>query len=177
MTGWSMILASASEEESMNLYTEKDVLAFWDSHLTTEQRQEAAEIEAIKKDIATARKYIQDALARYRKDKTRSRSKAKAADPFADLEGYRIRQDIQDAFGWEFITEAEMDRLLALWDLREASKNKQQLEDRVTEMLEIAVRSCSSPYDDKLWDWEKKQEERRKAARQIAAENLERAGK
>lgn len=28
----------------MNLYTEKDVLAFWDSHLTTEQRQEAAAI-------------------------------------------------------------------------------------------------------------------------------------
>lgn len=160
-----------------NLYTEKDVLDFWDSHLTIEDKMEQAEIEAIRKDIATARKYIQDALARYRKDKTRSRSKAKAADPFADLEGYNIRQDIQDAYGWEFISEAEMDRLLALWDLREASKNKQQLEDRVTEMLEIAIRSCSAPYDDKLWDWDKKQEQRRKAARQIAAENLERSAK
>lgn len=161
----------------MNLYTEKDVLDFWDSHMTTEDRQELAEIEAIRKDIATARKYIADALARYRKDKTRSRSKAKAADPFADLEGYNIRQDIQDAYGWEFISEAEMDRLLALWDLREASKNKQQLEDRVTEMLEIASRSCSGPYDDRLHDWDKRQEQRRKAARQIAAENLERSAK
>jgi hypothetical protein len=160
-----------------NLYTEKDVLDFWDSHLTIEAKMEQAEIEAIRKDIATARKYIQDALARYRKDKTRSRSKTKAADPFADLEGYNIRQDIQDAFGWEFISEAEMDRLLALWDLREASKNKQQLEDRVTEMLEIAVRSCSAPYDEKLYDWDKKQEQRRKAARQIASENLERSAK
>lgn len=160
-----------------NLYTEKDVLDFWDSHLTIEDKMEQAEIEAIRKDIAAARKYIQDALARYRKDKTRSRSKAKAADPFADLEGYNIRQDIQGAFGWEFISEAEMDRLLALWDLREASKNKQQLEDRVTEMLEIASRSCSAPYDDKLYDWDKKQEQRRKAARQIAAENLERSAK
>ena len=157
-----------------NLYTEKDVLAFWDSHLTIEAKMEHAEIEAIRKDIATARKYIQDALARYRKDKTRSRSKAKAADPFADLEGYNIRQDIQDAFGWMFISEAEMDRLLALWDLREASNNKKQLEDRVTEMLEIASGSLSQPYDDKLYDWDKKQEQRRKAARQIAAENLER---
>lgn len=160
-----------------NLYTEKDVLDFWDSHLTIKDKMERDEIEAIRKDIATARKYIQDALARYRKDKTRSRSKAKAADPFADLEGYNIRQDIQDAFGWEFITEAEMDRLLALWDLREASKNKKQLEDRVTEMLEIAARSLSQSYDDKLYDWDKKQEQRRKAARQIAAENLERTAK
>ena len=158
-----------------NLYTEKDVLNFWDANMTTEARQKAKEIEEIQKDIATARKYIQDALVRYRKDKTRSRSKAKAADPFADLAGYNIRQDIQDAFGWEFITEAEMDRLLALWDLREASKNKKQLEDRVTELLEIAARGCSAPFDEKLWAWEQKQEQKRKAARQIAAENLERS--
>lgn len=155
-----------------DLYTADEVMDFWDSHATAEQKAERAEIESIQKDVDTARKYIKDALARYRKDKTRSRSKAKAADPFADLEGYRIRQDIQDAFGWEFISEAEMDRLLALWDLREASKNKQQLEDRVTEMLELAIRGVGKQYTEKLLDYDARRSKMRREAENAARANL-----
>ena len=40
--------------------------------------------------------------------------KAATENPFADLEGYNSQKDIQDAYGWELISEAEMDRLNAL---------------------------------------------------------------
>ena len=87
-----------------DLYTAEAVMEHWDKNSTKEQKDERYRIEQIIKDRDTARKYIKDALARYRKDKTRSRSKAKAEDPFADLEQYSSREDIRDAYGWELIT-------------------------------------------------------------------------
>ena len=138
-------------------------------------KDERYRIEQIKKDRDTARKYIKDALARYRKDKTRSRSKAKAEDPFADLEQYSSREDIRDAYGWELITEKEMDRLIKLFDLREESKNKTTLEDRVTEMLELAFRACGSEYDEEIMDYEKKRADQWHEAERIARENLMRS--
>lgn len=158
-----------------DLYTAEAVMEHWDKNSTKEQKDERYRIEQIKKDRDTARKYIKDALARYRKDKTRSRSKAKAEDPFADLEPYSSREDIRDAFGWEIITEKEMDRLIKLWDLREESKNKTTLEDRVTEMLELAFRACGSEYDEEILDYEKKRADQWHEAERIARENLMRS--
>lgn len=158
-----------------DLYTAEAVMDFWDRNTTQQVKDERYRIEQIKKDRDTARKYIKDALARYRKDKTRSRSKAKAEDPFADLEQYSSREDIRDAFGWEIISEKEMDRLIKLWDLREESKNKTTLEDRVTEMLELAFRACGSEYDEEILDYEKKRADQWHEAERIARENLMRS--
>lgn len=158
-----------------DLYTAKAVIDFWDRHTTQEAKDERYRIEQIKKDRDTARKYLKDALARYRKDKTRSRSKAKAENPFSDLEQYSSREDIRDAFGWELISEKEMDRLMKLWDLREESKNKTTLEDRVTEMLELAFRACGSEYDEEIQDYEKRRADQWHEAERIARENLMRS--
>ena len=69
-----------------DLYTAEAVMDFWDKHSTDDAKDERYRIEQIKKDRDTARKYLKDAIARYRKDKTRSRSKAKAENPFSDLD-------------------------------------------------------------------------------------------
>lgn len=156
----------------MELYTEQAVMDFWDENATQEAKAEREEIAAIEKDIDTARKYIKDALARYRKDKTRSRSKKKGENPFAELDQYTSREDIHEAFGWGIISEAELDRLWNLWDLREESKSKTVLEDRVTEMMEVAIRSVSQPYDEKVAEYHQKRSKMRKAAKEIAFQNL-----
>lgn len=156
----------------MELYTAEEIINFWDNNATKEQKAERYEIEAIQKDIETARKYIKDALARYRKDKTKSRSRAKAEDPFVDLKEYTSREDIHEAFGWGLISEKELDRLWHLWDLREKSKNKAVLEDRVTELLETAARGVGSKYDEKVMDYLDKRTKMWKEAEKIARENL-----
>lgn len=158
-----------------DLYTAEAVMDFWDKHSTDDAKDERYRIEQIKKDRDTARKYLKDAISRYRKDKTRSRSKAKAENPFSDLEQYSSREDIRDSFGWELISEKEMDRLLKLWDLREESKNKATLEDRVTEMLEQAFRSCGSQYDEEIMSYEEKRAKQWHEAERIARENLMRS--
>ena len=155
-----------------DLYTADAVMDFWDSHATAEQKAERDEIESIRKDVDTARKYINDALARYRKDKTKSRSKAKAANPFADLADYSSKEDIHNAFGWGMISEAEMDRLWKLWDLREESKSKTSLEDRVTEMLELAIRAAGKQYTEKILDYDARRSKMRREAERVARENL-----
>lgn len=155
-----------------DLFTAEAVIDFWDSHATDEQKDERYRIEEIRKDQATARKYLKDALARYRKDKTKSRSKAKGEDPFVELADYTSREDIRDAFGWGMISEREMDRLMHLWDLRENSKSKSVLEDRVTEMLELAYRGCGSQYDEELLDYDARRSKMLREAEKIARENL-----
>ncbi len=159
-----------------DLFTADEVMDFWDSKASPEEKEKRRHIAELEKDMATARKYIRDALARYRKDKTRSRSKAKAEDPFADLAIYRSREDIHEAFGWGFISEAELDRLWNLWDLREASKSKAGLEDRVTEMLETALRSVGSMYVEEVLDYDAMRSKMRREAERVARENLMRSG-
>lgn len=158
----------------MSLYTTNEIMDLWDSNATAESKEERMEVEEIRKDIDTAQRYIADALARYRKDKTRSRSKAKGSDPFAELAEYSSRNDIQEAYGWGTISENEMDRLTHLWDLRESSSDKTILKDRVTDMLETAMRACSDQYIDKVLDYDAKRSKMRREAERIARENLER---
>lgn len=155
-----------------DLFTAEAVMDFWDKNATAEIKAKRARIEEIKKDEDTARKYINDAIARYRKDKTRSRSKAKAEDPFADLADYTSRDDIQESFGWGMISEHERDRLWNLWDLREKSKNKAVLEDRVIELMQVAARAVSSPYAEEVFEYDQERCRMRREAERVARENL-----
>lgn len=156
----------------MAYQTKQDILAKWE---TQESRQEAREIAALKKDIATAQASIQDALDRYRKQKLRAKSKKAAKeDPFAELTDYSSRQDIQDAYGWGIITEAEMDRLQELWDLREEGGKTGVYRDRVTDMLERALRSVGDEFSDQLCDYARRVSLRGKEAEKVARENNER---
>lgn len=96
-----------------------------------------------------ARAAIKDAKLRYIKEKTRARSK-KAAEKryeilnsprFKVLEEYDRFEDIQESYGWDFITEAERDRLEALWEEREQIRNHTDdgiYSDLVTEALDKA---------------------------------------
>lgn len=139
-------------------------------------RSKKREIQAIQKDIATVRGIIADGHARYIKQRLRLRSKKAATeDPFADLSGYNSKKDIQEAYGWEIISEAEMDRLNALWDARETSLSATgQYEDRVTKMLEKALDSVADEYIDLLADFRELERRMEANAERIARENRQR---
>ena len=131
----------------MSLTTADEILDLWARNETPEAKVERRAIEALKKDIQTAQDSIQDAVSRYRKAKLRTRSKAKAnsEDIFRPLEEYDSQVDIQNAYGYEMITETEYDRLMELWELRAQSVQKAgPYKDRVVEMLELAARA--------IWD-------------------------
>ena len=70
---------------------------------------------------------------------------------FVDLEGYDSPDDIQDAYGYESITERERDRLMSLWEAREQARHNNGIfTDRVIEMLEIARRAIGDKCRDTL---------------------------
>ena len=78
-----------------------------------------------------AQSIISDACARYIKEKTRARSKKVAQERdailksprFDKLNEYERFEDIQECYGWAYITEKERDELEALWMEREELKN------------------------------------------------------
>ena len=139
-------------------------------------RDQKREIRAIQKDISTARGVIADGIARYKKARLRVRSKKVATEnPFADLESYNSQKDIQDAYGWELINEAEMDRLNALWAAREASLSTAgKYVDRVTQMLERALNAIGDEYIDQLSDFQELERRMEADAERIAQENRQR---
>lgn len=111
---------------------------------------------------------IDDAKARYIKEKTRARSKKAAmekdallSDPkFEVLDGYNRREDINEDYGYDAITEAERDRLEDLWDLREKIRAKNvdgYYKDDVTEALHEAYLAIADIYEDAT-DYAKKLE-------------------
>lgn len=161
----------------MSLITAQEVLDLWAKNETTEAKQERREMTALKKDVGTAQESIQDAIGRYRKVKLRARSKAKAnsADVFWELEQYSSMEDIRSAYGYEMITEAEMDRLMALWELREQSTKKSgPYTDRVIEMLELASRAIWDVYGAQIMEYDAKVFRMHQEAKRIAEENLQR---
>lgn len=138
-------------------------------------RQKQREITAIRKDIATARGVIADARARYIKQRLRLRSKKAAEDPFAALADYNSREDIRNAYGWETISEAEMDRLMALWVARETSLSSAgKYEDRVTQLLERAINSIADEFIDQLSEFQELERKMEADAERIAQENRQR---
>ena len=160
----------------MNYQTADDILA--KRKPTAEDLAEAQEVEAIRKAILTAKGAIHDAKARYIKQRLRSKSKQKAAeDPFEELKDYESRQQIHDDYGWGFITEARMDRLMELWDAREESRKKNAnavYEDHVTRMLDTAWAAIGEEHVERLHAYDQKEKFRRQEAERIAKENNER---
>ena len=79
-------------------------------------------------------------------------------DPFEELEEWSSREDIRDAYGYDAITEKEMDRLMELWDLREQQKEqnrgKPEYEDRITIMLDWAMDHLQGAFRDRLAELE-----------------------
>ena len=75
---------------------------------------------------------IDDAKARYIKEKTRARSRKAAMQRDAELTSKRFNvlsdyerfEDIQEAYGCDCITEHERDRLEDLWNEREEIRNR-----------------------------------------------------
>mgnify|MGYP005928277097 CR=1 FL=1 len=161
----------------MSMVTKQEILEFWKKHETPEAKAERREVEALKKDLRIAQDSIQDAIARYRKTKLRARSKAKAGseDVFRPLAEYSSQTDIQNAYGYEMISETEYDRLMALWELREQSSRKAgPYTDRVVEMLEVASRDIWDAYGDPVMEYDEKVSRMHREAERIAAENLQR---
>lgn len=65
---------------------------------------------------------------------------------FAELDAYSSQEDIRTAYGYEMISESEMDRLMNLWELREQSKQTEgPYRDRCVEMLELAGQAVWVP--------------------------------
>ena len=121
---------------------------------------EEAEKEAKKKQhaINKASALIEDAKARYIKEKTRARSKAAALEKDAALKSakfnclleYERFDDIQEAYGYDMITEKERDRLEDLWREREEILNSRDDEGYYKDLVTDALREAYLRIQD-LW--------------------------
>ncbi len=124
---------------------------------SAEFQEQQREAKAIRKDISTARGIISDGIQRYKKKMLHARSKKQAEDlsVFAELDQYGSKRDIQDAYGYDFITEATMDRLNDLWDAREQYINARgQFEDRVSQMLTRAMNRVGDVFMETLEEFD-----------------------
>ena len=74
------------------------------------------ELNQLRADLRKASELITNAVIRYRKEKLKKKSmkKAEEDDAFAELEDYTSRENIRDCYGYDMITEKEMDRLFYL---------------------------------------------------------------
>ncbi len=112
------------------------------------------ELDQLRKDMKKAGELITSAVIRYRKEKLKKKSLKQAEDDdlFAELEDYTTRENIRDCYGYDMITEKEMERLFYLWDLREEKKQKKKTtayEDAVTKMLHQAANAIEDIYRDR----------------------------
>ena len=112
------------------------------------------ELEALRANMRKAGEMITGAVVRYRKEKLKKKSlkAAEEENEFAELEDYPTREEIRNCYGYDMITEAEMDRLFYLWDLREEQRKKKQstvYEDAVTKMLHQAANAIEDIYRDR----------------------------
>ena len=158
----------------MSFTTAQEILSLWAKNETPEARRERLEIKALRRDLETAQEGIQDAIARYRKVKLRARSKKQANSPdvFAELDAYSSQEYIRTAYGYEMISESEMDRLMNLWELREQSKQTEgPYRDRCVEMLELAGQAVWDAYSAPILAYEEKVSQMYRDAERIAAEN------
>jgi hypothetical protein len=111
------------------------------------------EVKAIRKDISTAHTIIKNALQQYKKKMLKAKNKKQTEDlsMFAELADYKNKQDIQEAYGYDNISHAEMHQLNDLWDIREQIiANNGKFTDRVTQMLEWAMYNCGDMFADIL---------------------------
>lgn len=132
------------------------------------------ELEALEANLRKASELIAGAVIRYRKEKLKKKSLKAAAeeDEFAELNDYTSRENIRDCYGYDMITEAEMDRLFYLWDLREEQKQKKKstvYEDEITKMLHQAANAMEEKYRDRKEELEQVRWEAEQVARNRAA--------
>lgn len=143
-----------------------------------ELKEQIAKADGLKKDISTARGIINNAMKQYIKRKIGARNKKQVEDQaayFAELDGYESKEQIRDDYGWELITESQMDRLMDMWDAREiAQKNAGNYSDRVTEMLMIAMDAVSNAYAGEIYDAEQAKRRFDEDVKRIQSENAER---
>ena len=156
-------MSRTTKQEVLELFQDRDF------------RNRKREILALQKDISTARGVIADGKARYIKQRLRLRSKKTAENPFSALEGYNTREEIRNDYGWEIISEAEMDRLMLLWDAREANKAADgTFEDRVTTMLDMALASVGEQFQDEIMEFRDLEQRMDADAERIARKNQQR---
>lgn len=139
-------MCGAAGEKTMS--NQMNLADFMGEKFISEKDIEKAEQEAKKRIEARNRasSIIEDAKNRYIKEKTRARSKKAAAerdailssDRFKALDEYDRFEDINEAYGWDGITEAQRDKLEDLWNERENIRNHTEdgfYKDLVTEAL------------------------------------------
>lgn len=112
------------------------------------------ELEQLRADMKKAEELITGAVIRYRKEKLKKKSMkaAEEDEAFAELADYTSRENIRDCYGYDMISEAEMERLFYLWDLREEQKERKKrtaYEDAVTKMLHQAANAVEDIYRDR----------------------------
>lgn len=108
--------------------TKSELMAEWANQ--PDQLKREREVKAVRKAMDDARTVIQDGLTRYVKKKTKARSMAKAeSDPFSELAGWESVEQIQNAYGYDEITADKRDKLLDLWEAREAAQNSRKAGD------------------------------------------------
>ncbi len=134
------------------------------------------ELEQLEADLKKARELITSAVIRYKKEKLKKKSlkAAEEEDLFAELSDYTSRENIRDCYGYDMITENEMERLFYLWDLREEQRQKkknERYEDQVTKMMDTAANAIEDKYRDRKEELEeiryKAEEEARRRAQVI----------
>ena len=133
--------------------TEEEVLKVM-RHDNTRLDEQLDELEALRANMRKAGEMITGAVVRYRKEKLKKKSlkAAEEENEFAELEDYPTREEIRNCYGYDMITETEMDRLFYLWDLREEQRKKKQsavYEDAVTKMLHQAANAIEDIYRDR----------------------------
>lgn len=159
----------------MSLTTADEILDLWARNETPEAKAERRAVEALKKDIQTAQDSIQDAVSQLpgKPSCVPAQAKSHSEDIFRPLEEYDSQVDIQNAYGYEMITETEYDRLMELWELRAQSVQKAgPYKDRVVEMLELAARAIWDAYGESVAAYDEKVSQMHREARRIAQENL-----
>ena len=152
--------------------TQEDVLKMM-RHDNKKLDEQMDELEALEANLRKASELITGAVIRYRKEKLKKKSlkAAEEDDQFAELADYPTRESIRDCYGYDMITEAEMDRLFYLWDLREEQKQKKKstvYEDEITKMLHQAANAMEEMYRDRKEELEQIRWEAETVARKRA---------
>ena len=138
-----------------------------------DKEREAAKI---RKDILTARSIITDGINRYIKKMLRARNKKQAEDlsVFDELKDYNGIEDIQNAYGWDIITRAQMDRLMEMWEAREKYIDESgKFTDRVTGMLYRIRNLCGDEFAETLDEFDAMKARRDAEIKAIEKRNAE----
>lgn len=137
-------------------WSEKQAYEFLRERMSSKVRDELAELEKLREDIRTAQKFIEDTKTKYLKVKLKKKTlnAVKEEDPFEELAAWPNRESIREAYGYDMISEKEMDRLMDLWDLRKEqegkSRGKPAYEDNVTIALDWAKQRIQGAFRERL---------------------------